>query len=78
MEPTFGNETFESDDSEKEQYLIRMLNYLQEQHNKAAKPYIEKLVALRSMQTSFRMEMSIEEANKLGFVISDLDLPPNG
>ncbi len=56
----------EFDDSE-ERYLRETLAMLQESYAKAAKPYIDRLVAIRSLRTP-QMFMTVEQAQELGIL----------
>lgn len=50
--------------SEEERYLQEILAMLQEEYAKAAKPYIDRLVAIRMMEQPRPMILTIEQAQK--------------
>lgn len=56
-------------DSE-ERYLLEVLAMLRENYAKSAKPYIDRLVAIRSMQQPSPMIVTHEQAQALGLIIA--------
>jgi hypothetical protein len=53
----------------KERYLLDTLAMLQESYAKAAKPYIEQLVFLSSIQPLPPMIITFEQAREMGFTV---------
>lgn len=54
-----------------EEYLHEVIAALQEQYNRAAKPYIDRLVAIQSMKAPSPMFISTEQATLLGLKVKD-------
>lgn len=57
-----------------ERYLLGQLAIIRQSYEQAAKPYVDRLVALRSMSRP-QMLVSIDEARDLGFDIANYTTP---
>ena len=55
-------------DAAEERYLRETLAILQESYTKAAKPYIDRLVAIHAMRPPAPMLVTVEQAKALGFL----------
>jgi hypothetical protein len=55
-----------------EQYLVDAIRVLQRDYEKAAKPYFDRLVQIRSMQPPPPMIISLEQAEAIGLQIPAL------
>ena len=51
-----------------ERYLRETLAMLQEDYGKAAKPYIDRLVAIHAMRPPAPMVVTLEQARMLGLI----------
>lgn len=47
-----------------EQYLLQCLAQLRQAYERDAKPYLDRLVAIRSLQTSAPLVLSIDQARE--------------
>lgn len=54
-----------------EEYLHEAIAALQKQYARAAKPYIDRLVAIQSMKSPPPMFISVEQATLLGLKVKD-------
>ena len=54
---------------DEERYLHQMLNLLREQHDKAAKPYYDRLAAIHAMKP-VSMVVTADQARAMGFTLS--------
>jgi hypothetical protein len=64
-------------DAAEERYLRETLAMLQESYAKAAKPYIDRLVAISSMRQPAPVVMSIERLHDLWEMKMDQSMPAN-
>ena len=55
--------------ADEEALLIDVLNQLQESYNRAAKPYVDRLVVLRSLRPMPPMLVTYEQAKALGIEV---------
>lgn len=53
---------------DEEELLIEHIQQLQEAYNRAAKPFVDRLVALRSLRPMPSMLVTYEQAQALGLV----------
>ena len=60
-------------DNAEERYLRETLAILQESYSKAAKPYIDRLVAIHSMRPPAPMMVTLEQAEAMGFKAPNAD-----
>lgn len=56
---------FEHVHNEEERQLLEMLSFIQHEYTKAAKPYIDRLVAIRQRRISPQMIVTLEQARGL-------------
>jgi hypothetical protein len=61
----------EGEDSSEERYLLEALSKLQKSYNQAAKPYVDRLIAIRSIRMP-KMTITLELAKSLGLTQGDL------
>ena len=57
---------------DEEELLIEQIKQLQEAYNRAAKPFVDRLVALRSLRPMPPMLVTYEQAQKLGIEVKKL------
>ena len=60
-----------SDETLEERNLLDMLANLQREHHKAAKPYVDRLAAIRQMQSPEKVFVTVEQARQMGFNIPE-------
>lgn len=60
---------------DEERYLIEMIEMIAEAHRKAAEPYVNRLVALRSMRLPPRFVLSADVLEHMPSTLPGLDLP---
>ena len=53
---------------DEEELLIEQIKQLQEEYNRAAKPFIDRLVELRGLRPMQPMLITYEQAQRLGLV----------
>jgi hypothetical protein len=54
--------------SEEERHIHEMLAYLREQYEKQSKPYIERLMEIRSVRDKNSIYISVDRARELGLI----------
>ena len=58
-----------------EGYLRETLSMLHESYAKAAKPYIDRLVAIQAMKPPEPMFVTVEQAEAMGFKVPNAKIP---
>lgn len=58
-----------TDEYTEERYLREILAELQESYSKAAKPYIDRLIAIECMKPMPPLIVTLEQANAMGIVV---------
>ena len=53
---------------DQERYLLDMLHAIRESHDKAAKPYLERLLEIRSRRIPKHIVVTEEQARQMGFI----------
>ena len=53
---------------DQERYLLDMLHAILESHENAAKPYLERLFAIRSRRIPKQIVVTEEQARQMGFI----------
>ena len=53
---------------DQERYLLDMLHAIRESHDKAAKPYLESLLEIRSMRIPKQIVVTEEQERQMGFI----------
>jgi len=51
--------------NEQERQLLEMIDFLQKEYAKAAKPYVDRLIAIRQRTITPQMIMTLEQAQSL-------------
>jgi len=75
--PPLSAELGEDFDDAEERYIHETLAILRQSYEKEAKPYIDRLVAIRSARTP-RMLVTVEKAEAMGFKVPNYSLSGRG
>jgi len=62
---------YDEDMDEQERLLVGMIRDIQEQYHRAAKPYVDRLMYLRSLRPMPPMIITIQQAKDLGLKVDD-------